>query len=98
MYFKAAKLNAEKSEAEENLVDYLEALQLALNCLPAGDPLKKNAETICDKVPLEWKEHMRRRSVSAHQMADGPTEKSLIRLHRQVGCLLIQAPHNVDVQ
>ena len=85
LYFKAAKLNAEKSEAEENLEDYLEALQVALNRIPPSDPLRKNAETISDKLPLEWRERMKRKSVNTNQMNDSDlNEKSLVRLHRQV--------------
>ena len=78
LYFKAAKLNAEKSEAEENLEDYLEALQVALNRIPPADPLR-------NKLPLEWRERMKRKSVNTNQMNDSDlNEKSLVRLHRQV--------------
>lgn len=87
MYFKAAKLNAERSEAEENLEDFLESLQGALNSLQSTDPLRKNAETIWDKVPLEWRERLKRKSVTTqtHLADSGINEKSLVRLHRQVG-------------
>lgn len=85
LYFKAAKLNAEKSEAEENLEDYLEALQVALTRISPSDPLRKNAETISDKLPLEWRERMKRKSVNSNQMNESDLkEKSLVRLHRQV--------------
>jgi len=86
MYFKAAKLNAERSEAEENLEDFLESLQGALNSLQSTDPLRKNAETIWDKVPLEWRERLKRKSVTTqtHLADSGINEKSLVRLHRQV--------------
>lgn len=85
LYFKAAKLNAEKSEAEENLEDYLEALQAALNRIPPNDPLRKYAETISDKLPLEWRERMKRKSVNSNQMNESDlNEKALVRLHRQV--------------
>jgi len=85
LHFKAAKLNAEKSEAEENLEDYLEALQVSLNRISASDPLRKFAETIADKLPLEWRERMQRKVINSSQMADIEiNEKSLVRLHRQV--------------
>jgi len=85
LYFKAAKLHAEKSEAEENLEDYLEALQAALNRISPSDPLRKHAETISDKLPLEWREHMKRKSVTGNQMSESELdEKALVRLHRQV--------------
>nr|SVE76907.1 EOG090X03B7 [Daphnia lumholtzi]SVE78134.1 EOG090X03B7 [Daphnia lumholtzi] len=98
LYFKAAKLNAEKSEAEENLEDYLEALQVALNRIPNGDPLRKNAETISDKLPLEWRERMKRKSVNSNQMNDSDlNEKSLVRLHRQV-IRALQRQHRTETQ
>nr|SVE89783.1 EOG090X03B7 [Daphnia sinensis] len=98
LYFKAAKLNAEKSEAEENLEDYLEALQVALTRIPPSDPLRKNAETISDKLPLEWRERMKRKSVSSNQMNDSDlNEKSLVRLHRQV-IRALQRQHRTETQ
>ena len=85
LYFKAAKLHAEKSEAEENLEDYLEALQAALNRISPGDPLRRHAETISDKLPLEWRERMKRKATNANQMSESElNEKALVRLHRQV--------------
>lgn len=89
LYFKAAKLHAEKSEAEENLEDYLEALQVALDRVPPSDPLRRSVETISDKVPLEWRERMRRKSANTSQLTQTDlNEKSLVRLHRQVNHLL----------
>lgn len=84
LYFKAAKLHAEKSEAEENLEDYLEALSAALDRIPPSDPLRKLVEIIHDKVPLEWRERMRRRSANSSQLSQSDlNEKSFVRLHRQ---------------
>ena len=89
LYFKAAKLHAEKSEAEENLEDYLDALQVALNRISPSDPLRKNVETISDKLPTEWREHMKRKTVNANQMNSSDLdEKALVRLHRQVNLLI----------
>nr|CAG4636870.1 EOG090X03B7 [Ceriodaphnia reticulata]SVE72838.1 EOG090X03B7 [Ceriodaphnia reticulata] len=98
LYFKAAKLNAEKSEAEENLEDYLEALQVALNRIPPSDSLRKNAETISDKLPLEWRERMKRKSVNTNQMNNSDLkEQSLVRLHRQV-IRALQRQHRTETQ
>nr|SVE79392.1 EOG090X03B7 [Daphnia magna] len=98
LYFKAAKLNAEKSEAEENLEDYLEALQVALTRISPSDPLRKNAETISDKLPLEWRERMKRKSVNSNQMNESDlNEKSLVRLHRQV-IRALQRQHRTETQ
>nr|CAG4637678.1 EOG090X03B7 [Chydorus sphaericus] len=98
LYFKAAKLHAEKSEAEENLEDYLEALQAALNRISPSDPLRKHAETISDKLPLEWREHMKRKSVTGNQMSESELdEKALVRLHRQV-IRALQRQRRTDTQ
>lgn len=98
LHFKAAKLNAEKSEAEENLEDYLEALQVALNRISASDPLRKSVETIADKLPLEWRERMQRKALNSSQMVDiDINEKSLVRLHRQV-IRALQRQHRTETQ
>lgn len=98
LYFKAAKLHAEKSEAEENLEDYLDALQVALNRISPSDPLRKNVETISDKLPTEWREHMKRKTVNANQMNSSDLdEKALVRLHRQV-IRALQRQHRTDTQ
>nr|CAG4640724.1 EOG090X03B7 [Eulimnadia texana] len=97
LYFKAAKLNAEKSEAEETLEDHLETLQAALNSLNASDPLRKNAETILDKVPLEWREKMKRTATNHQQPAAGIGEKSLVKLHRLV-LKALQTQHRTETQ
>lgn len=44
-------------------------------------------ETILQKVPIELRERMNRRQTSEDAQHSSPTEKSLIRLHRQVNCL-----------
>lgn len=44
-------------------------------------------ETILQKVPIELRERMNRRQISEDAQHSSPTEKSLIRLHRQVNCL-----------
>lgn len=41
-------------------------------------------ETIMQKVPVELRERMNRRQISEDAQHSSPTEKSLIRLHRQV--------------
>nr|CAG4647762.1 EOG090X03B7 [Moina brachiata]SVE92915.1 EOG090X03B7 [Moina brachiata] len=98
LYFKAAKLHAEKSEAEENLEDYLEALQVALDRVPPSDPLRRSVETISDKVPLEWRERMRRKSANTSQLTQTDlNEKSFVRLHRQV-IRALQRQHRTETQ
>lgn len=47
-------------------------------------------ETILQKVPVELRERMNRRQISEDAQHSSPTEKSLIRLHRQVNCLSVK--------
>ncbi|XP_012280905.1 LMBR1 domain-containing protein 2 homolog [Orussus abietinus] len=82
-YFKAAKLSLEKSDAEETVDDILESLQAASLAISPGHPFHRNLETIFQKVPAELRERMNRRQVSEEAQSDAPSEKSLIRLHRQ---------------
>lgn len=82
-YFKAAKLSMEKCEAEETVDDILESLQAASAAINPGHPFHVNLETIFQKVPVELKDRMNRRQLPADTPLDVPSEKALIRLHRQ---------------
>ncbi|XP_020285107.1 LMBR1 domain-containing protein 2 homolog [Pseudomyrmex gracilis] len=82
-YFRVAKLSLEKCEAEEAVDDILESLQIASISIGPGHPLHCNLETIFQKIPTELKDRMNRRQLPDDTPADTPTEKSLIRLHRQ---------------
>lgn len=82
-YFKAAKLSSDKCEAEETVDDVLESLQAISMIIRPGHYLHEPLETILQKVPIELKERMSRRQISEDAPHDSPTEKSLIRLHRQ---------------
>lgn len=50
----------------------------------SGHYLHGPLETILQKVPVELKERMNRRQIPEDAPHDSPTEKALIRLHRQV--------------
>lgn len=84
-YFKLAKLNIDKADAEENVDDVLESLNAVSQATPLTHELRPCIDTILRKVPTELMERVRR-----HGRNDGgqsnavPTEKSLIRLHKQV--------------
>ncbi|XP_074097485.1 LMBR1 domain-containing protein 2 homolog isoform X2 [Cotesia typhae] len=82
-YFKASKLNLEKCEAEETVDDILESLQAASTAIGSTHPFHRNLETIFQKVPIELKERMNRRQLPEDAHTNAPSEKSLIRLHRQ---------------
>jgi len=49
-----------------------------------GHPLHRNLETILQKVPLELRERMNRQHVPDDTPTDPPSDKALVRLHKQV--------------
>lgn len=49
-----------------------------------GHPLYEYLETILQKVPSELKDRMSRRQLPEDTPTDSPSEKTLIRLHKQV--------------
>uniref|UniRef100_A0A1Y1L8F3 LMBR1 domain-containing protein n=2 Tax=Photinus pyralis TaxID=7054 RepID=A0A1Y1L8F3_PHOPY len=83
-YFKAAKLSSDKCEAEETVDDVLESLQAISLSIRPGHALHHNLETILHKVPIELRDRMSRRQLPDDTPLDVPSEKSLIRLHKQV--------------
>lgn len=84
-YFKLSKLSSDKAEAEENTEDVLESLQSLNILVPSHHELRPCVEEILCKVPTELMEKAKR-SVRADggSSTSVPSEKSLIRLHRQV--------------
>lgn len=83
-YFKLSKLSSEKAEAEENVDDVLESLQSASRAIPPRHELRPALETIIRKVPTELMERARRVSRDDGSPVAVPSEKALVRLHRQV--------------
>lgn len=83
-YFKAAKLSSDKCEAEETVDDVLESLQAICIAVRPGHPLHAYLETIIQKVPTELRDRMSRRQLPDDTPTDVPSEKALVRLHRQV--------------
>uniref|UniRef100_A0A182XWW7 LMBR1 domain-containing protein 2 homolog n=1 Tax=Anopheles stephensi TaxID=30069 RepID=A0A182XWW7_ANOST len=83
-YFKLSKLSSEKAEAEENVDDVLESLQSASRAIPPRHELRPALETIIRKVPTELMERASRISREDGSPMAVPSEKALVRLHRQV--------------
>ncbi|XP_052864857.1 LMBR1 domain-containing protein 2 homolog [Anopheles cruzii] len=83
-YFKLSKLSSEKAEAEENVDDVLESLQSANRAVPARHVLRPALETIIRKVPTELMERANRITREDASPMAVPSEKALVRLHRQV--------------
>ncbi|KAK2724757.1 LMBR1 domain-containing protein 2 homolog [Artemia franciscana] len=82
-YFKAAKLYAEKTEAEENLEDVIQSLRGVSSAVSNTSPLRPCVETIEMKIPLEFHEKFKRR-IRTTDINEIPNEKSLAKLHKQV--------------
>lgn len=83
-YFKLSKLSSDKAEAEETTEDVLESLQSLNITIPSHHQSRPYVDEILRKVPTELMEKAKR-SVRAGDAGAGiPSEKALIRLHRQV--------------
>ncbi|KAG8240378.1 hypothetical protein J437_LFUL002519 [Ladona fulva] len=113
-YFKAAKLSAEHSEAEETVDDVIESLQGVSASVGSYHPLYPCLETILQKLPPHLKERIgrhgnaegrqgeRRSRRDASDITDSspgapPSEKALVRLHRQV-IKALQTQHRTEAQ
>lgn len=59
-------------------------MQVATISIGPGHPYHSNLETIFQKIPAELKDRMNRRQLPDDTPTDTPSEKSLIRLHREV--------------
>lgn len=101
-YFRVARLNAEKIEAEEKLDDVLEEIHHVVTIIGNNEqnPLKKHLDQIIDKCPPDWKRRsnaFRRQAAASNSIYEPDRSKmqeydmqGLIRLHRKV----IRAVHN----
>ncbi|XP_057287108.1 G-protein coupled receptor-associated protein LMBRD2 [Pezoporus wallicus] len=87
-YFKAAKLMTEKADAEENLEDIMEEVRKVSESIKYNHPLRKCVDTILKKCPTEYQERMGRNMDDYEDFDERqnsyPTEKSLVKLHKQV--------------
>lgn len=64
--------------------DPFQSLQAVSLAVHPGHPLHLNLETILQKVPTELRDRMSRRQLPEDTPTDLPSEKALIRLHKQV--------------
>lgn len=80
--------SSDKCEAEETVDDVLESLQAVSMAVHPGHPLHEHLETILQKVPTELRDRMSRRQLPEDTPTDAPSDKALIRLHRQVKLML----------
>lgn len=88
-YFKISKLSSEKSEAEEKVDEILESLNSVNKLVPQSHSLRLCVEEILRKVPAELFEKYGRQNFGGRltgqdQQMAVPSEKSLVRLHRNV--------------
>nr|CAG4645417.1 EOG090X03B7 [Lynceus sp. MCZ IZ 141354] len=96
LYFKASKLSIEKSDAEESLDDYLEILNGVMEKMELNDPQRPHVETIQQKVPVELHDKLTNRRINSSMNVD-ISEKSLIKLHRQL-IKALQTHHRTETQ
>lgn len=83
-YFKLSKLCSDKAEAEETAEDVLESLQSLNIIIPSHHQSRPFVDEILRKVPTELMEKAKRSVRSGDGGSGVPSEKALIRLHRQV--------------
>ena len=96
-YFKVAKLMTERTDAEEAVDDALISVNAVSEMVGQADGRRQHVETILNKIPLEMMEKIKRRRTESSFGNDPPTEKSLIRLHRQV-IRSLQNLHRTEAQ
>lgn len=87
-YFKLSKLSSDKAEAEENVEDVLESLHAISRVVAMNEPLRPCVDTIIRKVPTELMEkasrNVNRNGSDSSPGTAMPSEKALVRLHKQV--------------
>ncbi len=91
LYFKVAKLSAEKCEADEKLEDVLEEIQTSFESLSGpNDPMKPYLDIIIEKCPPEWKQQMLNRLEQNNSFRNpgysgtAYNEKTLTRMHKSI--------------
>lgn len=62
----------------------MQSLQAVSLVIRSGHPLYQHLETILQKVPAELQDRMSRRQLPDDTPTDVPSEKALVKLHKQV--------------
>lgn len=83
-YFKSAKLSHERAEAWDHLNDLLQSLQSIGSSIGNNHPLRQHMDTVESRVPSELLDRLRRSAPPDAPHADVPSEKALVRLHKQL--------------
>ncbi|XP_037799375.1 LMBR1 domain-containing protein 2 homolog [Penaeus monodon] len=83
-YFRAAKLSQEKAEANEHVSDLLQSMRALGGSIGLGHPLRSHMDVIENKVPSELLDRVRQHPTPDSPHADVPSEKALVRLHKQL--------------
>ena len=96
-YFKVAKLMTERTDADEALDDALIAANAISAIVDQQDMRRPHVEEILKRIPVEMMERIKRRRTDNPFGSDPPTEKTLIRLHRQV-IKTLQDHHRSEAQ
>lgn len=90
LYFKVAKLSAEKCEAEEKLDDTLELVEHTYEAIRQSHfHLKECMDIVLSKCPVEWSEKLLARYEKVQQVSfisssASYTEADLVSLHRNI--------------
>lgn len=103
LYFKVAKLSAEKCEAEEKLDDTLELIEHTYQAVITSNfHLRQYINIILSKCPVEWSEKLIARNEKVQQVSFvssnvSYTEADLVSLHRNI-LKATQAFHRTQLQ
>ncbi|XP_071548396.1 LMBR1 domain-containing protein 2 homolog [Panulirus ornatus] len=83
-YFHAAKLSQERAESNERVNDLLQSMRALGGSIGPGHPLRSHMDVIESKIPTELLDRIRRQAPPDSPHADVPSEKALVRLHKQL--------------
>lgn len=96
-YFKIAKLMMERTDAEEAAEEAVANAYALSQVVGQSDMRREHVDTILKKIPLELMERIKRRRTEVPFGSDSPTEKTLIRVHRDV-IKGLQTLHRTEAQ
>ncbi|XP_053651457.1 LMBR1 domain-containing protein 2 homolog isoform X3 [Cherax quadricarinatus] len=83
-YFRAAKLSQERAESSERVNDLLQSMRALGGSIGPGHPLRSHMDVIENKIPTELLDRICRQAPLDSPHADVPSEKALVRLHKQL--------------